>query len=313
MGRWNVPSRFATTALVGLAVLDVVLVGTALRSTHVSGGDTSTVSSAQASADSRPARATPSSTPADTEPRTAGPKPLRTMLVAVDDQRAWRAGAGSCSAGGATLAITTDGGRAWAKAEAPLRRIVRVRAVDSQAALVIGADSSCAAELRNTSDGGDTWGSVESVADAWFRDPGDSGTVGAPGRSTSQPCGGDAVLDLAVISAGSARVLCVDGLVRSSADAGSSWSDWGRVAGAVALAVPSADQAQTFVAVPDAPGCVGVQVWQVGTPVATSCVEWATPKDPGRIALSLVEGGGWLAVGDVTLRSTDGLVSWTVS
>jgi hypothetical protein len=31
------------------------------------------------------------------------------------------------------------------------------------------------------------------------------------------------------------------------------------------------------------------------------------------VALSLVKGGGWLAVGEVTMRSTDGLLSWQAS
>jgi hypothetical protein len=36
-------------------------------------------------------------------------------------------------------------------------------------------------------------------------------------------------------------------------------------------------------------------------------------KDPGQVALSLVNGGGWLAVGNKTMRSTDGLTTWRVS
>jgi hypothetical protein len=52
---------------------------------------------------------------------------LKTMLVAPEGQRAWRAGAGSCSSGGATLAFTVDGGKTWTNRNANLRRIVRVR------------------------------------------------------------------------------------------------------------------------------------------------------------------------------------------
>lgn len=79
------------------------------------------------------------------------------MLVAVDNLRAWRVAAGSCSAGGATLATTADGGRTWAKAQTPMRRILRVRPSDGRVAFVVGANASCAAELKNTSDGGGTW------------------------------------------------------------------------------------------------------------------------------------------------------------
>src|SRR5665811_1338296 len=135
------------------------------------------------------------------------------MLVAVDNQRAWSVGAGSCSSGGATLATTVDGGRTWVEVKAHLRRIVRVRPEGKRAAFIIGANSSCAAEFKDTIDGGGTWVSADYVGRAWFRDPGKPRVVRAPGPSSSQPCGQRAVLDLAVLSRDSARVLCVDGLV----------------------------------------------------------------------------------------------------
>jgi len=319
----TVSSRLATTGLVVLVALNVVLVGIALRSNHTSGIDTSPLSTATASIDSTGAPVSPSSTPstpsvtssttATATAATALAAPLRIMLVAIDDQRAWRVRAGSCSAGGATLASTTDGGRTWGDAKAPLRTIVRVRPTDSQAAFVVGAGSRCAAELQSTTDGGATWGSTSAVGNAWFRDPKDPRVLGAPGPSTSQPCGKRAVVDLAVLSAGTARVLCADGLVRSTTDTGSSWTDSGKDTGAVALAVLSANPAQTYVARLDAPDCAGVQVLRVDQRVATSCIKTAVPKDPGQIALSLVNGGGWLAVGDKTMRSTDNLVTWSLS
>ena len=317
MGLLNVSSRLATTGLVALVALDVVLVGIALRSNDTSGIDTSPVNTASVSTG---VPASPSSTPSDTSSTTATvtattapAAPLRTMLVALDNQRAWRVRAGSCSAGGATLATTTDGGRTWADAKAPLGTIVRVRPTDSQAAFVIGAGSSCVAELKNTSDGGGTWGSASTVGSAWFRDPRNPRVVGAPGPSTSQPCGERAVLDLAVISTGTARVLCADGLVRSTTNSASSWTDSGRVTGAVALAVLSASPEQTYVARLGAPDCAGVQVARVDQRGATSCLATPVPKDLGQIALSLVDGGGWLAVGDTTMRSTDGLLTWSLS
>ena len=316
MGMSNASSRLATTGLVGLLALDVVLVAMALRSNQTSGIDTSPSSTATASIHSSgvpespsPTTSTPSVTSSATA--TAATAPLQTMLVAIDDQRAWRVHAGSCSAGGATLATTNDGGRTWADAKAPLRTIVRVRPADSQAAFVVGADLRCLAELKSTTDGGGAWGSTSTVGSAWFRDPKNPKVVWAPGASTSQPCAELAVLDLAVVSQSTARVLCADGLVRSTTNTGSSWTDSGEVTGAVALAVLSADPAKTYVARLDVPDCAGIQVQRVDQSVATSCIQTAVPHDPGQIALSLVKGGGWLAVGDMTMRSTDGLVTWT--
>jgi len=318
MGLLNRSSRGSTAGLAGLLALNVVLVGWALRS-----NDTTPESSLSAPLDSTAASAGPSSTPSVTPSTTAtatgtattttAAAPLQTILVALDNQRAWRISVGSCADGGAKVATTNDGGRTWADAKAPLRTIVRVRPTDDQAAFVIGADASCAAELRSTSDGGGVWGSTSTAGGAWFRDPKNPKVVGAPGTSRSQPCTGLAVLDLAVVSPSAARVLCADGLVRSTTDTGSSWTDSGEVTGAVALAVLSADPAQTYVARLDVPDCAGIQVERVDQSDATSCIQTAVPDDPGQIALSLVEGGGWLAVGDKTMRSTDGLVTWTAS
>ncbi|MHB8187805.1 MAG: hypothetical protein ACYDDU_17405 [Dermatophilaceae bacterium] len=323
MGLSNLSSRWATTGLVVLVALNVVLVAMALRSSHTSGIDTSVVSTAVASNDptgaptsSSSTTSSPSltsSTTAAATATTAPPAPLQTMLVAIDSQRAWRVSAGSCSAGGATLTTTTDGGKTWADAKAPLRTIVRVRPTDSQTAFVIGADTSCAAALKSTTNGGGTWGSRSDVGSAWFRDPKNPKVLGVPGSSSSRPCGTRAVLDLAVISTSAARVLCADGMVRSTANRGSSWTDSGKVTGAVALAVPPANPAQTYVARLDAPGCAGVQVQRVDQSAATSCAETAVPKESGQVALSLVNGGGWVAVGDKTMRSTDALVTWSSS
>src|SRR5450631_4650114 len=155
MAAWRISSRLVNVALLGLLALDVTLVGTALKSTHATGIDTSPVSSAASSID--PTGVPESSSPSSSS--SAVNAPLQTMLVALDDQRAWRVGAGSCSAGGATLATTTDGGKTWVKGNAGLSRIVRVRPQDNQVAFVIGADTTCSAQLKGTSDGGSTFGS----------------------------------------------------------------------------------------------------------------------------------------------------------
>jgi len=310
---WHISPRVATAALVALVALDVALIATALKSTEASGIDTRPVSSAPASADPNHTDPTPSVSSSPTTATTAAGAPLQTMLVALDGQRAWRVGAGSCSLGGATLSRTVNGGKTWAKGNADLRRIVRVRPTDNRAAFIVGANSNCAAALKDTTDGGSTWTLGGAAGGAWFRDPKNPVVVWAPGSAESQPCGKIAVLDLAVLTTGSARVLCGDGLVRSTTDNGSAWTDVGRVDGAVALAVPTVTPAETYVARVGVPDCAGVQILRVRQRVATSCIEASIPKDPGQISMSLIKGGGWLSVGDTTMRSTDGLVTWTVS
>jgi hypothetical protein len=294
---WQVTPRLVNRALVALVALDIALVGTALRSTRSAEIDTSPVSPSAASSAGATA---------------VDRAPLQTMIMALDNQRAWRVVAGSCAGGGAALATTADGGKTWTKGSATLRRIVRVRPSDNRTAFVIGANSTCAAELRGTVDGGGTWTSA-GTAGTWFRDPKTSTVVQAPRAAASQPCGKSAVLDLAVLATDSARVLCADGLVRSTVNDGVLWADVARVDGAVALAVPAVRPAESYVARLGAPGCAGVQILRVQPRVAASCVETPIPEVPGQIAMSLVEGGGWLAVGTTTMRSTDDLATWAVS
>ena len=299
--------------LVGLFALDVVLVGVALRSNDTSGVDKSPVSSAGTSSTPSDTGSAASSPTAPATATAALAAPLQTMLVAIDDKAAWRVHTGSCSAGGATLAITTDAGRTWTDTKASLGTIVRVRPTDAKTAFVIGADKPCVAELSRTTDGGGTWASTKDVGSAWFRDPKNPNVVGSPGSSTSRPCEGGEVLDLAVLSTSTARVLCSDGVIRSTANTGSTWTGSGDASGAVALAVLSSKPAQIFVARVNAPDCAGVQIWRVDQRAAPSCITTSLPENPGQISLSLFDGGGWLAVGDTTRRSTDGLVTWSAS
>jgi hypothetical protein len=324
VGLLNVSSRVSTAGLVGLVALTTVLVGwaigsngttpTASRSANVGATATEDPSTTPTPTPSL----TPSPTPSPTQSATAttatnAPAPLQTILVGINNKQAWRINVGSCVKGGAKLAVTTDGGTTWAHAKTSLSTIVRVRPTDGQTAFIVGADSNCAAELKSTRDAGATWASGSAAGSAWFRDPKNPVTVRSPGPASSAPCGPRAVLDLAVQSAGSARVLCADGLVRSTSNTGVSWTDSGKASGAVALAVRSTSPAQTYVAILDAPGCAGVQIRRVDQSTPTSCIETTAPKTPGQIALSLVAGGGWLSVGDTTMRSTDKLATWSTS
>ena len=309
----HISSRIAAVALVALVALDVALVATALRSTQTQGVDTSPVGAPSASIDLSSIAAATTSGSSSTSPVTSAGAPLQTMLVALDSVRAWRVGAGSCAAGGATLATTVDGGKTWADGKVSLQRIVRVRPTDSRAAFIVGANAACTAKVKDTSDGGGTWSSGTYVAQTWFRDPKNPLVVRAPGPALSQPCGKGAVLDLAVLTAGSAQVLCADGLVRSTTVNGSVWTDVGKVNGAVALAVGTTNAAGTYVARLGAADCTGVQILRVGQIVPASCIQVSIPKDPGQIAMSLIKGGGWLVVGNTTMRSTDNLVTWKAS
>lgn len=318
MRAWHVSPRLAIGVLVGVVALDVTLVLTAMRPVSQSVGVPNALPRSDSS--SAPVRSpVPSPSGSGTAPESANQeakparRPLVVMLMASDTQRAWRVESGSCSRGGATLTSTVNGGRSWVESGASLARIMRVQQTDGEAAFVVGADSGCTAAVKETADSGLTWVDGGDVSRAWFRDPAESAVVWAPGPVPSRPCGRHPVLDLVVLAAESARVLCSDGLVRSTTRHGTVWTDVATVDGAVAMATPVADPEQTFVARVGVSGCPGIQVISVLPGARPSCVEVAVPQDAGRVALSLVPGGGWLAVGAATMRSTDDLLSWQAS
>jgi len=81
----------------------------------------------------------------------------------------------------------------------------------------------------------------------------------------------------------------------------------------VALAVPTLRQSETYVARLGAPACAGVQILRVRQQVVAACVRASLPRVQGQVAMSLIAGGGWLAIGSTTLRSTDDLATWRQS
>ncbi len=308
--------RLATPGLIAFVVLDIVLVGLALRSTSTPPPATGAVATTSSASDTGSPSPTPSASatgsPTASATRPAAPEPLTTLIVGLSKAVAWRAEVGSCAKGGSSLAVTTDGGSTWASAGAPFPRIVRVRPDSSQSAFAVGGDSGCHAVFASTSNQGDGWSSGGPLDRAWYRDPAKPAVVHAPGPATSTPCGRRDVLDLAVISYSGARALCDGGLVVSTSDTGATWSDAGRVAGAVALAIQASSPSQTFVAAVGTSSCAGVTIRRLGKKATLSCARSSDLALPGQVALSVVNGGGWLAVGARTLRSTDSLATWTV-
>jgi hypothetical protein len=239
------------------------------------------------------------------------------MLVGVSRTVAWRIGVGSCDRGGASVAVTTDGGGTWTDGTTPFSTIVRGKATSGRSAFVIGAGSGsgsgCAPAYASTGNGGGTWSAAGLLDRAWYRDPARPAVVHAPGPATSSPCGRGDVLDLAVISYSRADVLCAGGAVRTTSTTGASWSQVGRVRGAVALAVPVASPSLSYVAVLGEAGCSGVSIQRLGQRKPLSCVTVASTGPPGAVALAVVDGGGWLAVDTRTWRSTDALATWSAA
>ena len=316
-------------ALSAFLVVDVGLVGLALRSTAASptGQSVSAVRPAAESgvaaggAGSRPqAGATTDSAPAATPSAGAStsaapaegpvlePTPVTIGLVAVDDTTAWRFTRGSCATGGSTLAVSEDGAQNWQPRVAPFDTTLRLRVRDNgSAAFAIGGDGDCTPRFRQTRDTAQTWDRPGSLPGAWYRDGKDPAVVGTEARTRAKPCGDSGVVDLAVDDR-SAVALCGDGRLRSSAT-GRSWSDEGPVEGGLAVAVTGK---RTLVLV-TRDDCAGLAVVDATDPQkALGCapVDLTTVR-AGQVALAAAKDAVWVAAGDTTLRATGDLVEWS--
>lgn len=311
----------ATLGLVALVLVDIALVFAALRITGRSSAAEVPSSDGTVGPTSAPAvtTATPvpvtSTTAPDAGPTNIPGVPLTVVMSAVDGTLAWRATVGTCGSGGATVQITTDGGKTWRNRTSPYPVITRIQATDATKGFVVGADEACAMGVRSTTDGATTWPGTGSLADTLARDASDPTKVRAPGNRTVAPCGTTQVVDLARNSANGAEALCADGSIRSSGDDGRTWPEAGRVTSALALDSKLVGSTVTAYVAWTKEGCEGVQVSTVvNSQVADLGCAPADAADvvPGKVALAAPnQDTGWLVVGTTTWRSSDGLKTWS--
>ncbi len=309
-------------ALGAFLVVDVALVGLALRSTAaepagagvagtparpaaesgVAAGGAGTPSPTSGTTDSAP------TTEAPAEDALLEPTPVTLGLVAVDDTTAWRFTTGSCGDGGSTLAVSEDGAQTWQPRVAPFDMTLRVRVRDTgSAAFAIGADSDCRPRFRQTRDAAQTWDRPAPVPGAWYRDVQDPAVVGTEAGARAKPCDAAGVVDLAVDD-DSAVALCGDGRLRSSAT-GKQWSDEGSVDGALAVALADG----RTLALLAAPDCAGLAVVDAADPDTTlGCAPLdLSGVEAGQVALAAAGDAVWVAAGDTTLRSSGDLAEWS--
>lgn len=312
----------ATLGLVALVLVDIVLVIGALRITSrssaaetpltdVTSGPNAT--SAPASTTAPVAQETTATTSPDAGSTSIPGAPLAVMVSAVDGSLAWRATAGTCSAGGATVQTSTDGGKTWRDRTSPYPVVTRLQGSDANKAFVVGADGSCSMGVRSTTDGGGSWPGTGSLSDTLARDAADPTKVRAPGGRTVAPCGATQVVDLARNATQGAQVLCADGTIHSSGDDGQTWPEAGRVTSALALDSKLLGNVVTAYVAWTKEGCEGVQVSTVvnGQVSDLGCAP-ADDAAPGKVALAAPKPDtGWLVVGTTTWRSSDGLKTWS--
>lgn len=253
--------------------------------------------------------------PAAIEPVASGP--AARILTALDGDVAWRATTGECPAATASPEFSTDGGASWTTTDATgptgvtaLQRII-VSSADV-AAMVGAAPDGCEPTLIRTYVAGDNYEDYPAeVAAAWHVDPADRASVNAPGGVVEAPCA--AVVAIAAASDAAAAVLCADGTMATTTDAGAAWSTPVAVAGAQAVAPTSGGY---VVARLGGTSCTGVGIAVVDADGASATesgclsVSGDLASLAGQIAVSDGDGTLWLWAGEALARSTDRGATW---
>lgn len=211
---------------------------------------------------------------------------------------------GTCrpDAAPAELVVVRDG-RETTVTVPDLTLVTGIQVVDQQTVRVIGGDAECALAAMTSADRGETWQAVEAPG-FWSLVPGDeTGLVHASG-STGAPC---TVVSVSGVDLGVARVLCDDGRVLGTADAGTEWVGLGELADAHAISFSSPAVGYAVVEDEDCDGAAVVRTASGGASwEQLACVELEGPWGiSANDSLLLVAGA------DGHRRSTDAGESWS--
>ncbi len=247
--------------------------------------------------------------------------PATRILAAIDADRAWRAATGECPAAVAAPEYSTDGGASWVPTDATgptgVTALQRIIASSTEVASMVGAAAeSCAPTLIRTYVRGDNYEEYPAeIGTAWHIDPADRARVVAPDGAVDAPCA--AAVAVAPENDSVAAVLCADGTVSTTADAGVTWRAPVAVAGAQSI---DAVEGGFLVARLGGTACAGVGLALVGagpddtaaTVADAGCMPVAGDLAAlaGQVAVSGGDGAWWVWAGDVLARSTDRGATW---
>ncbi|MFP7761480.1 WD40/YVTN/BNR-like repeat-containing protein [Marisediminicola sp. LYQ85] len=306
--------------LAAFLVVDVLLVSWAISA--VSASNEPTEQPREVSITAPQASPAPPRDDADSDSDTDGAAdaptavPPSRLLAAVDGSTAWRATTGECGVATAAPEVTTDAGTSWATTDAStetgVTALLRLVPASAEVASFVGlAQNDCTPiAVRTFVGGGDYAIDPAGVASTWHVDPSDRSAVVSPAGAVDAPC--DTVVDLAARNADEAAVLCDDGAVSVTDDAGTSWATPRVFDGAIALT--RSDEGWTIAAV-GSDDCAGVEITAVTdalAPGAIGCLPLDQPAAdlPGSVALSAADGTLWVWTDEGMARSTDGGASW---
>ena len=302
--RWLPPLGIA--GLVLLTILDVVLVTLAFRHVETPApseaeGATSATDGSRSPAPSEPAGSGPADASGSVRLGPALPDgPL--LLALAPDGTLLRASAAPCEdASDPQVAVAGPGARSFrpVTVAADLGAVWALEARGRDDLVVIGAGADCAPTSYRGGVRGRSW-TTGSPSGAWYLDPGDDGSVHAPGGPVEVPCS-----PAALSTRGAIRLLCDDGTLLGTSDAGASWVPLGRVDRADAIAFDGPGRGLALASRRTCRATVlvtadGGAAWETA-----ACLEGATG-----LAVALLGETAVAYVDDTLWRSTDGGKTW---
>lgn len=300
-------------AIVGIGLflaVDILLVALALQSTapQVNGS-----ASAETSGTSTPA---PSETPTPTSSPTVLPTAPSRLIAALDASVVWRTTIGSCADGSAVAELSVDGGDTWTSRDLTsstgITALQRILVSGSDTATFVGADADCTPDaVRTFVAGADFAEYPDQLESGWYLSPVGGATVHGPNGDVAAPC--SSALIVAPLDAERAGVLCADGSLHVTTDAGTTWTALSSLDQTIALT----ETADGFLAASvGSADCAGVLLTTIGLEddrAELGCVESSEPAESlaGATAIDWTEDGLWMWVDDRLLISTDEGETWT--
>jgi photosystem II stability/assembly factor-like uncharacterized protein len=215
--------------IVVFLIVDVVLVGAAIR--HVNGTPPSSELTEAAAAPAPSATPTVSTPGADTTEPAQVPYDFdateAVSLSASNDGTIIYGTRGRCADAPTFVTVSTNAGADFAPSNTGLTTTLAVRAANADRIIVVGTNTACDVKQVVSTDGGKNWTDAGAV-DIWYPDPDDTSKVVSLTR-TSQPAEGCVVTSISQVTPELVRVSCADGSVYGSGDAGKTWTALGRL------------------------------------------------------------------------------------
>ncbi|HLM21360.1 MAG TPA: hypothetical protein VK390_07540 [Propionibacteriaceae bacterium] len=274
------------------------------------GGATATPTHSRSAKPSRPETPSPMATPATKEDLEV--IPTKRLLVAQTASEAWRATVGDCKTPG-RIERSTNRGKSWKRvARTNLAPIVGL-GIEGKGNLyaVGGTGPKCSTRYIAYSRSGAVRGQTNAPQGVWFLEPGNSDRVIGPGNTKATPCRTQHIISLAALDDSRALLVCTEGSVAATSNAGRSWKKVGNLPGTMAVTAAGS----RYWAAGSAKACDGVVVKSVGvegdhlSTGRSRCVT-NTEVSAGRVALGAGGNAIWLWAGDKLRISTNGGQSW---